>query len=165
MQHIGNSEGIITKPDLLQWMLDVKLEFISDRDFNALWVAMDPDNTGQVNAIDFFVFLSACGDQFEQVYREQHCMPKMERLKLAARRLSNIQEMGEKGVRRLELKLERGGDVSGRAGAEPSMMFPLTNNNDTNNNHTSYLQSWQSNIDLPRTTMEISSEFEKSENP
>ena len=37
VQHIGNNEGTITKAELLQWMLDVKLEFISDRDFDALW--------------------------------------------------------------------------------------------------------------------------------
>jgi hypothetical protein len=33
-------------------------------------------------------------------------MPKLERLKLAARRLSNINHLGEVGVRRLERKLE-----------------------------------------------------------
>ena len=105
----------ITKDELLKWMLDVKLEFISDRDFNALWSAMDIDNTGEVNAIDFFVFLSACGSEFEQVYREQKAMPKQERLKLAARRLSNINKMGENGVRALEHRLER---TRGSAGSK-----------------------------------------------
>jgi hypothetical protein len=107
VQHIGNAEGIITKPDLLQWMWDVKLEFISERDFDALWTAMDPEAKGEVNAIDFFVFLSACGNEFEQVYDEQQHMPKMERLKLAARRLSNINKVGEDGVRLLQQKLDR----------------------------------------------------------
>jgi hypothetical protein len=107
VQHIGNSEGTITKGELLKWMLDVKLEFISDRDFDALWAAMDLDNRGEVNAIDFFVFLSACGSQFEEVYHEQLTMPKKERLKLAARRLSNINKMGEEGVRALQNRLER----------------------------------------------------------
>ena len=82
VQHIGNKDGIITKAELMKWMLDVKLEFISDRDFDALWDAMDIDHNGVVNAIDFFVFLSACGDQFEKVYEEQQQMPKKERLKV-----------------------------------------------------------------------------------
>ena len=107
VQHIGNSEGIIKKEELLKWINDVKLEFISDRDFDALWAAMDIDNNGEVNAIDFFVFLSACGEQFEEVYEEQRRMPKLERLKLAARRLSNINKLGEVGVRDIERKLER----------------------------------------------------------
>jgi hypothetical protein len=107
VQHIGNEHGIITKSELLQWMLDVKLEFISDSDFSALWSVMDLENKGEVNAIDFFVFLSACGDEFEQVYQEQAKMPKTERLKLAARRLSNINKLGENGVRALQHRLER----------------------------------------------------------
>ena len=85
----------------------MKLEFISDSDFDALWAAMDLDNSGQVNAIDFFVFLSACGSEFEEVYNEQQVLPKKERLKLAARRLSNINRLGERGVRKLEMQLER----------------------------------------------------------
>ena len=107
VQHIGNNEGTITKSELLQWMLDVKLEFISDNDFDALWSAMDIDNKGEVNAIDFFVFLSACGSEVEEVYHEQRTLPKKERLKLAARRLSNINKLGETGVRKLQMKLER----------------------------------------------------------
>jgi hypothetical protein len=39
-------------------------------------------------------------------------LPKSERLKLAARRLSNIAQLGEAGVRRLERKLEN--NASGR---------------------------------------------------
>ena len=66
------------------------LEFISDSDFNALWAAMDVDNNGEVNAIDFFVFLSACGSQFEEVFHEQQGLTKKERLDAAARRLSKI---------------------------------------------------------------------------
>jgi hypothetical protein len=125
VQHIGNSEGTITKSELLKWMLDVKLEFISDRDFDALWAAMDLDNRGEVNAIDFFVFLSACGSQFEEVYHEQLTMPKKERLKLAARRLSNINKMGEEGVRALQNRLER----STRSNRKLHLHHRTSNNN------------------------------------
>jgi hypothetical protein len=173
--HIGDQHGVITKPDLLQWMLDVKLEFISNRDFNALWAAMDPDNQGAVNAIDFFVFLSACGHQFEQVYREQQSMSKTERLKWAARRLSNINKLGEKGVRQLEMKLERGGRggvassscTSGGggygAGDEPTMMF-LPNTTTIAYDESS---SEQNDIDgdLPEKNLERAMELEKIENP
>ena len=69
--------------------------------------------SSKVNAIDFFVFLSACGSEFEEVYREQQKMSKPERLKWAARRLSNVNRMGENGVRILERRLERGPSSAG----------------------------------------------------
>ena len=81
--------------------------FISEKDFNSLWNAMDIDHCGEVNAVDFIVFLSACGPEFDEVYRETERLPKTEKLKLAARRLTNISRFGERGVRRNEIKLER----------------------------------------------------------
>jgi hypothetical protein len=108
VQYIGDKDGMITKEKLLRWMLDVKLEFISDRDFDALWAAMDHKNKGEVCAIDFFVFLSACGHEFEEVYQEQMAMPKTERIKWAAHRLSNINRLGAAGVQALQFRLERG---------------------------------------------------------
>ena len=83
------------------------MNFISKRDFDALWNAMDLDRTGRVDAVEFVVFLSACGPEFEQVYEWQTNMPKMERLKLAARRLSIIAKEGESGAKALEHRLER----------------------------------------------------------
>jgi hypothetical protein len=176
VSHIGDEHGVITKPDLLQWMLDVKLEFISNRDFDALWAAMDPDNQGEVNAIDFFVFLSACGNQFEQVYREQQSMSKTERLKWAARRLSNINKLGEKGIRQLELKLERGGrggvasgsytsSHGGGGGDEPRTAF-LPNTTTIAYDDSSCFSFEQKNVkdDLPGRNSAISMESEKIEN-
>ena len=104
--HIGKGKDYIQKEDLSQWMHDIKLNFISDKDFDALWSAMDIDGKGRVAAVDFVVFLSACGPEFEQVYEEQLKMPKLERLKLAARRLSVIATRGEQGVRDIERSLE-----------------------------------------------------------
>lgn len=104
--HIGQGKEFISKEDLSKWMLDVKMDFISERDFDALWSAIDIDDSGQVNAVDFIVFLSACGPEFEKVYEEQENMPKVERLKLAARRLSNLALFGETGVRQIERRLE-----------------------------------------------------------
>jgi hypothetical protein len=107
VQHIGDKDGVILKEDLRKWMYDVKLEFISESDFEALWAAMDIDGSGKVDAIEFFIFMSSCGPQFEEVYNEEQNMPKLERLKLAARRLSVINSKGEAGVRKIELRMER----------------------------------------------------------
>lgn len=110
--HIGKGKGTINKEDLSNWMLDIKMDFISDRDFEKLWNAIDLHGTGEVDAVEFIVFMSACGPEFERVYREQENMPKSERLKLAARRLSTIARVGERGVHQLQQKLERA--TSGR---------------------------------------------------
>ena len=107
VQHIGDANGVIFKEDLRKWMGDVKLEFISESDFEALWAAMDIDGSGTVDAVEFFVFLSSCGPEFERVYAAEQNMSKLERLKLAARRLSVINSTGEAGVKKIEHRLER----------------------------------------------------------
>jgi hypothetical protein len=105
--HIGQGKGIISKADLSKWIHDIKMEFISEKDFDALWHAMDVDDSGEVDPVEFIVFLSACGPEFEKVYNALKNMSKIERLKLAARRLTNVAEHGEEGVRRIENKLDR----------------------------------------------------------
>ena len=109
IQYISDGKGWIQKNDLLNWIMnDIKLTFLSENDFNALWDAMDVHKTNKVDPIEFFCFLSACGSQFHQVYTQHSKLPKTERLKLAARRLTNLQELGEDGVRKIEHKLDRG---------------------------------------------------------
>lgn len=108
IQHISSSQnGIINKEDLRKWMFDIKLNFLSDKDFDALWNAIDVDGRGVVEPLEFFVFLSLCGPEFETVYQEVSNMPKTERLKWATRRLTNYKLRGEQGVRKLEHNLER----------------------------------------------------------
>lgn len=107
IEHIGGKKGTISKQDLAKWMFDVKLTFLSEKDFDALWGAMDIDGKGEVDAIEFITFLSCCAGEFEEVYAEQQKLSKMERLKFAARRLENINEFGEEGVRRIENRMER----------------------------------------------------------
>ncbi len=107
IEHIGGKKGTISKHDLAKWMFDVKLTFLSEKDFDALWGAMDIDGKGAVDAIEFISFLSCCGSEFEEVYAEQQKLSKLERLKFAARRLENINEVGEEGVRRIENRMER----------------------------------------------------------
>ena len=108
IQHIGQGKGYISKIDLQQWMHDIKLTFLSEDDFNALWDAMDIKRQDKIDPMEFILFLSACGPQFEQVYQQHASLPKTERLKLATRRLSNLAQVGEVGVRKIEQKLDRG---------------------------------------------------------
>jgi len=113
--HIGRGKSVISKDDLRNWIHDIKMNFISERDFEALWSAMDIEGNGEVDVVEFVVFLSACGPEFEEVYEEQMKLPKIERLKLAARRLTNLSEHGEAGVRKIERTLDR----SSRDGFKP----------------------------------------------
>jgi hypothetical protein len=107
IRHISGKHGIIAKDDLRKWMFDIKLNFISDQDFEALWNAMDVDRKGVVDPVEFIVFLSLCGPEFEKVHQQIVSMPKMERLKFASRRLTNYRMRGEKGVRKMEYDLGR----------------------------------------------------------
>ena len=61
IEHIGQGKGVISKEDLRKWISDIKLDFISEKDFDALWNAMDVNGKGEVDAIEFILFLSACG--------------------------------------------------------------------------------------------------------
>ena len=140
VQHIGNEDGRITKADLLQWMNDIKLEFISDNDFEALWGALDIDRKGEVNPVDFFVFLSACGAEFEEVHKELKTMPKTERLKFAARRLSNINKMGEDGVRALQHRLERNTSTTPSVQKRASSFLSTAGSDPSNNFGSIYKQ-------------------------
>ena len=81
-----------------------KLTFLSEKDFEALWGAMDMDGKGEVDAIEFITFLSCCGGEFEEVYAEQQKLSKLERLEFAAR---SFNEVGEEGVHRIENRMER----------------------------------------------------------
>ena len=52
------------------------------------WSALDVDNSGEIDFVEFTVFLSSCGSEFEQVQKEQATMTKEEKLKHASKRLS-----------------------------------------------------------------------------
>jgi len=89
-KHIDeNGDGSISKTELRTWLQDGKLGEISEGDFDAMWDAMS-GNDDKVNAIEFFVFLSGCGDAFDEVYKEQTTMTKSQKIALASRRLSVI---------------------------------------------------------------------------
>ena len=98
---------MISKPDLARWMNDLHMDFMSERDFERLWNSLDMDNRGLVDPIDFFNFLSQCAPQFKEVHKEYSALPKCEKQKLASRRLSNISELGEEGVKNMERRNNR----------------------------------------------------------
>jgi hypothetical protein len=105
--HIGREKGVISKQDLWLWMNDIKLTFLSDSDFQALWNAIDIERRGLVDPVEFIVFLSMCGSEFKEVFQEIQGFSKTEKLKWAARRLTNFAGGGEENVRRIENKVER----------------------------------------------------------
>lgn len=84
----------ISKQDLARWMNDLNLDFLSEKDFDRLWDAMDLHHKGTVDPLDFFSFLKECETQFQQVHGEYSNLPKSEKLKLASRRLSTINAVG-----------------------------------------------------------------------
>lgn len=106
-QHIGGEDGYISKQDLATWINDLNMEFISEKDFDRLWDTMDMEGQGIVAVVDFTIFLTECGKQFKEVQRENQELPKTERLKLAARRLTNFEELGEEGVKQMERRNNR----------------------------------------------------------
>lgn len=106
-KHIGGEDGMISKEDLARWLNDLHMEFMSDHDFDRLWDTLDMEGRGRVDPIDFFAFLSECEPQFKEVHDEYTAMPKTEKMKLAARRLSNISELGEEGVANMERRNNR----------------------------------------------------------
>lgn len=105
--HIGGAGGLISKKDLAKWMTDLHMDFMSEKDFDKLWDAMDMDGKGVVDPIDFFHFLDECKSQFKEVHEEFSALPKTEKIKISARRLSNLSELGEDGVADLERRNNR----------------------------------------------------------
>jgi hypothetical protein len=75
--------------ELKAWIDEGKLGNISDKDFNALWSALDIDGSGTVDFVEFCTFLSGCGEAFDEVYDQQEKMSKQEKMKYASSRLLN----------------------------------------------------------------------------
>eukprot|EP00571_Detonula_confervacea_P011588 CAMPEP_0172307012 /NCGR_PEP_ID=MMETSP1058-20130122/7953_1 /TAXON_ID=83371 /ORGANISM="Detonula confervacea, Strain CCMP 353" /LENGTH=472 /DNA_ID=CAMNT_0013019071 /DNA_START=72 /DNA_END=1490 /DNA_ORIENTATION=+ len=80
--------GTISKKELQDFIADGKLGDICDKDFDAMWLALDDDDSGEVDFVEFAVFLSSCGKEFDKVNKEQQAMTKEDKLKYASKRLS-----------------------------------------------------------------------------
>eukprot|EP00934_Nitzschia_sp_Nitz4_P008769 Nitzschia sp. Nitz4//scaffold15_size197535//78838//80549//NITZ4_001577-RA/size197535-processed-gene-0.247-mRNA-1//1//CDS//3329537712//8759//frame0 len=90
VENLVQSHTIISKRDLQMWMLENQFEFLSRRDFSALWHAIDIDDTELIDPLEFIVIMSACGPDFEQDYKNLERRTAAERLHWASIRLSNI---------------------------------------------------------------------------
>ena len=103
--------GTISKDELKKFVESGKIGTISDKDFEALWHAIDIDNSGEVDFVEFLSFLGGCGAEFDTVTKEQRAMTKEDRMKYASQRLS---------TRVLQMpKDEEGDEESGDAAADP----------------------------------------------
>jgi len=80
--------GTISKDELKTFVDSGKVGTISDKDFEALWHAIDIDNSGEVDFVEFLSFLGGCGTEFDSVNQEQKTMTKEQRMKYASQRLS-----------------------------------------------------------------------------
>ena len=109
--HIGKDKGgTISKEEMKKWLADGKLGTISDKDFHAMWVAMDIDQSGEVDFIEFASYLSGCGDAFEEVFKERQNMSKEEMLKRLSQRLS-VKHLSKEDIEALKnLKMNDGQD-------------------------------------------------------
>jgi len=80
--------GTISKDELTEFLKSGKVGNISDKDIGAMWAAIDIDNSGEVDFVEFIAFLGSCGDEFDTANKEQKTMSKDEKLMYASRRLS-----------------------------------------------------------------------------
>lgn len=80
--------GTISKDELKEFLKSGKVGDISDKDIEAMWAAIDIDNSGEVDFVEFIAFLGTCGNEFEATHKEQKAMTKDEKLTYASQRLS-----------------------------------------------------------------------------
>mmetsp|Transcript_7355 Transcript_7355/g.10908 ORF Transcript_7355/g.10908 Transcript_7355/m.10908 type:complete len:476 (-) Transcript_7355:613-2040(-) len=83
-----NKGGTITKDELKEFMDTGKFGTISEKDFEAMWSAMDVDGSGEVDFVEFTTFLGSCGTEFETVSKEHAYMTNEEKKTWASQRLS-----------------------------------------------------------------------------
>ncbi|KAL7490762.1 hypothetical protein ACHAWT_000294 [Skeletonema menzelii] len=87
--HIDKDKGgTISKDELKTFLKSGKVGDISDKDVEAMWAAIDIDNSGEVDFVEFIIFLGSCGTEFDTVSKEQKTMSKEDKLKYATQRLS-----------------------------------------------------------------------------
>jgi len=80
--------GFIEKEELRAFVNEGKLGEMSESDFDAMWTAIDVNNSGEVDFIEFCTFLSGCGAEIEEVYNEQRKMSRAARSKSVSNRLA-----------------------------------------------------------------------------
>jgi hypothetical protein len=90
----GSADGYISKEELWDFVQSGKAGDISEKDFDALFEAMDIQNRGKVNFVEFAGFMSECADEVREIAKETPKntgrMSPEERLQAASLRLSTI---------------------------------------------------------------------------
>mmetsp|Transcript_11344 Transcript_11344/g.23928 ORF Transcript_11344/g.23928 Transcript_11344/m.23928 type:complete len:493 (-) Transcript_11344:54-1532(-) len=84
--------GTISKEELKKFLNSGKVGSMDDKDFEAMWTVLDVHNTGEIDFVEFTVFLSSCGEEFDAISKEQKQMTKEEKFDYASRRISSVHE-------------------------------------------------------------------------
>jgi hypothetical protein len=59
----ADNSGAISKDELHDFLMDGKIGSVTEADFNALFIALDKDNSGSVDFVEFVTFMSGCEDE------------------------------------------------------------------------------------------------------
>lgn len=70
----GTADGYITRDELWEFLSTGKAGEISEKDFNALFSAMDVQQRGKVNFVEFCSFLSECSGELREIQKEENGM-------------------------------------------------------------------------------------------
>jgi len=100
----GSADGFISKDELWEFVGTGKAGEISERDFDALFDAMDTKGRGKVNFVEFAAFMSTCSDEVREIVAEEQAKrggtggrgsSSDVRLRAASMRLSTLKKPDE----------------------------------------------------------------------
>jgi len=96
--------GTISRDELNEFVESGKIGIMEKKDFDAMFSALDIDNSGEIDFVEFAAFLSSCGSEFDKVNQEQKAMTADEKFMSASRRLSTM-ESGAVAAAALQVEL------------------------------------------------------------
>lgn len=67
----GSADGFISRDELWDFVSSGKAGEISEKDFDALFDAMDTKGRGKVNFVEFAAFMSTCSDEVREIVAEE----------------------------------------------------------------------------------------------
>lgn len=70
----GTADGYITREEPWEFLSTGKAGELSEKDFNALFDAMDVQKRGKVNFVEFCSYLSDCSKEIKEVQKSQEGM-------------------------------------------------------------------------------------------
>jgi hypothetical protein len=85
----GTSDGFISREELWKFVSSGKAGEMTEKDFNFLFDSMDIKGRGKVNFVEFCAFMSSCGEEINELAREEkEGYSRDEKLYAASRRIS-----------------------------------------------------------------------------